>query len=186
MGKKSNEKANTALDAQNKVAEEQVKLANRQQDIGEQIWRDTGPARDYATNTYMGLAKGNVPGIEKYTAPSINAATQQFYLARKAVESMPPGAARDAAMRDINMQEAGTKTNIYSGGMSDALARTGSMGWGGVGMTTGALGAAGTGLLGASGSYGNIGQSYQQMASDKGGMAASGAGTAGAVIGALA
>jgi hypothetical protein len=185
MGKKSNEKANTALDAQNKIAESQVKLSERQQDIGEQVWKQTAPARDYATNTYMGLAKGNVPGIEKYTAPSINAATQQFYMARKAVESMAPGAARDAALRDINMQEAGTKTGIYSGGMSDALARTGSMGWGGVGMTTGALGQAGQGLLGASGSYGDVAGSYNKMASEKGGMAASGAGMAGSIIAAV-
>lgn len=186
MGKKSNEKANTALDAQNRIAQNQINLANRQADIGEQIWKQTAPARDFATNTYMGLAKGNVPGIEKYTAPSINAATQQFYLARKSIESMPPGAARDAAMRDLNMQQAAQNTAIYSGGQADALARVGSMGWGGVGMTTGALGGAQTGMMGAASTYGNLAQAYNQMASEKGGMAASGVGAAGSIIGALA
>lgn len=186
MGKKSNEKANTALDAQNKVAQNQIDLANKQADIGEQIWKDTAPSREFATNTYMGLAKGNVPGIEKYTAPSINAATQQFYLAKKSVESMPPGAARDAAMRDLNMQQASTNTSIYSGGQSDALSRVASMGWGGVGMTTGALGGAQTGMMGAASTYGNVAGSYNQMASDKGGMAGSGVGAAGSIIGALA
>lgn len=181
MGKKSNEKANAAADSQAKVAESQIGLATKQQELGEQVWKETSPARQYATNTYMGIAKGNVPGIEKYTAPSINAATQQFYMARKAVESMPPGAARDAAIRDINMQEASTKTGIYSGGYSDALARTGSMGWGGVGMTTGALGAAQQGLYGAGSQYGSVAGLYNDMASSKGAMAGSGAGAAGSI-----
>lgn len=186
MGKKSAEKANVSIDAQSRAAQSQVGLAERQADIGEQIWGQTAPAREFATNTYMGLAKGNVPGIEKYAAPSINAATQQFYLARKSIESMPPGPARDAAMRDVAMQEAAQKTSIYSGGAADALSRVASMGWGGAGMTTGALGAAQTGMGGAAGTYGNIAQNYGQMASDKGGMAASGVGAAGSVIGALA
>jgi hypothetical protein len=185
MGKKSAEKANTALEGQGKVADSQVKLSERQQEMGEQIWAQTAPARDMATNTYMGLAKGNVPGIEKYTAPSINAATQQFTMARKSVESMPPGAARDAAMRDIKMQEAGTKTGIYSGGASDALARTGSMGWGGVGMTTGAMGAAQQGLFGAGSQYGSQAGAYNEMASSKGSMAGSGAGAVGSIIAAV-
>lgn len=185
MGKKSAEKANTALDAQNKVAQSQVGLATRQQELGEQIWKETSAPRQYATNTYMGLARGNVPGIEKYTAPQINAATQQFYMARKAVESMPPGAARDAAMRDINNQEAATKTSIYSGGYSDALARTGSMGWGGVGMSTGALGAAQAGLSGAGSQYANVAGTYNDMASQKGAMAGSGASAVGSIIAAV-
>lgn len=185
MGKKSAEKANTALDAQSKVAQNQIDLANKQADIGQQIWNETAPARQYATNTYMGLSKGNVPGIEKFTAPSINAATQQFYMARKAVQNMAPGAARDAAMRDINMQEASTKTGIYSGASADALARTASMGWGGVGMTTGAYGAAQAGQAGAGSTYGSVGQSYNQMASQKGAMAGAGLGAIGSVVGAI-
>jgi hypothetical protein len=181
MGKGSSKKADSANAAQTDVAKKQIDLAEREQAMGEQIWKETAPARDYATNTYMGLAKGNVPGVEKYTAPSINAATQQFYLARKSVESMPPGAARDAAMRDINMQEASAKTGIYSGGYSDALARTGSMGWGGVGMTTGMMGAAGGGLAQGAGSYGNVAANYEQQASSKGGMAGAGIGAAGTI-----
>jgi hypothetical protein len=185
MGKEKKERADTALTAQNTVAQSQVDIANRQQDLGESIWKDTAPAREFATNTYMGLAKGNVPGIEKYTAPSINAATSQFYMARKSVESMPPGAQRDAAMRDINSQEAATKTGIYSGSVADATARVASMGWGGVGMTTGLMGGASAGYGSAASIYGSQAESYNQQASQKGGMAGSGIAAAGSITAAL-
>ena len=172
MGKKSAEKSNTALDAQSKIAEKTL-------DIGERLLKESEPARQYAQNTYMGLAKGNVPGVEKFVAPQISAATQQFYLARKAVENMPPGAARDAAMRDLNLQEASTKTSIYSGAPAEATARLASMGWGGTQAGVGAFGQAGAG-------YSSVAQQYGEMAGQKGSMAGSGVGAAGSVIGALA
>ena len=167
MGKKSAEKSNAALDAQTQIAKTTT-------DIASDLVKESAPARKYAMNTYMGLAKGNVPGIEKLTAPQTNMAAQQFAMARKSVEQMPPGAARDAAMRDISLQEAATKNQIYSGGVNEALARTAAMGWGGTQAGVGAYGQAG-------GMYGNVGQTYDQMASAKGGMAGAGAGAAGSV-----
>lgn len=185
MGKGSNKKANAALEAQGRLADKLVDVSEREMKIAEDIYGETTPSRQFATNTYMGLAKGNVPGIEKYTAGSINAATQQYSLAKKAAESMPPGAARDAALRDLNMQQAAQNTAIYSGAQSDALSRTASIGLGGVGMTTGAFGSAGQMLGGAANTYGSMADSYNKMASNKGGMAASGVGAAGSIVGAL-
>jgi hypothetical protein len=157
MGKKSAQKANTALDAQSQVA-------GKQADLAERLVDESSPARMQALNTYQGVAAGNQPGIQKYVAPQINAATQQFYLARKAVESMGPGGMRDQAMKDINLQEAGAKTQIYSGGVSDALARAATMG-----MSGSTAGQSGYGTAGSM--YGSVGQTYNDMATSKGGMA---------------
>jgi hypothetical protein len=171
MGKKSQEKADTALDAQNQIAQKQT-------DLAEKLVSESDPARMQALNTYQGIAGGNQPGIQKYVAPQINAATQQFYLARKSAESMAPGGMRDQAMRDISLQEASSKNQIYSGGVQDALARSASMGMSGISSGQ-------SGLTSAAGTYGNIAGSYNDMASSKGGMAGGGIAAAGSVVAAL-
>ena len=171
MGKKSAQKANTALDAQSDIARQTL-------DVGKQLLAEGAPARQMAQNSYMGIAQGNVPGIDKFVAPQINSATQQFYLAKRQAESLPPGAARDLALRDLKLQEAGAKTGIRSGGVAEATARAGTMGqWG----TQSGLGAYG----GASAGYGNVGQQYQQMASSKGAMAGSAMGGLGGFLGGI-
>ena len=185
MGKSAQNSANQALSAQGQVAQQQVDLANKQQQFGQDIWNQTAPARTQATNTYMGLAGGNVPGIQKYVAPQINAATGQYAEARKQAQNMGPGAMRDAALRDISLQQAGTNTGIYSGGTADALSRVASMGWGGVGMSTGAMGQASQGLMGASNTYGNQAGAYSNIASQKGGQVSSLIGGLGAMAGGM-
>jgi hypothetical protein len=167
MGKKATEKANLAMEAQ-------TKIAGRTLDIGEGILKESAPARQAAQNTYMGLSQGNVPGIEKFVGPQINAATQQFSLAKQSIENMPPGPARDIALRNLKLQEAGTKTGIYSSAPQEATARLASMGWGGTQAGVGTIGQAGEG-------YSGIAQGYNEMASSKGGMAGSGAGAAGSI-----
>ena len=153
MGRKSNEKANTALDAQSGIATSLQKQ-------GEKLVTDSNPAIDAARASYMGISKGNVPGIEKYVAPGTNAATAQFQMARKAAENMPPGAQRDAALRDIAAQEAAVKTGIYSGGVADATSSLGTMGM--TGAATG-LGAQAQ----AASAQGQVGQTYNNMATQK-------------------
>jgi hypothetical protein len=133
----------------------------------------------------MGIAKGNTPGIEKYTAPSISAATQQYALARKSVESMAPGGGRDAALRNLSVQEAGAKNQILSGGYSDALSRLAQLGAGGTSQGFSGLQGAMSGMGGASSIYGQSAEQWNQMASQKGAQAAGGVGTAGSIAGAL-
>jgi hypothetical protein len=127
----------------------------------------------------MGLSGGNVPGIEKFTAPQVNAAEQQFALAERSIKDMPPGPSREIALRNLSLQKAGAKTGIYSGAVGESTARLASMGWGGTQAGVGAYGQ-------ASGGFGSVAQGYNEMASNKGGMAGSGVGAAGSVIGALA
>jgi hypothetical protein len=185
MGKKSAQKANTALDAQSSVANRTLALGERVIGESERLMAESEPARKESMNTYMGLSKGNVPGIEKFTAPQIGAATQQFSLARRSIENMPPGPARETALRDLKLQEAGAKTSIYSGGAAEGTSRLASMGYGAAQMGLGAYGQAG-GMFGQAGSgYGNVGSQYREMASSKGAQAGSAVGGLGGFLGGL-
>ena len=175
MGSSAQDKATSALGNQGSIAQSISSLANSQAGLSQGMWNQTAPARTLATNTYMGLAQGNTPGIQKYVAPQINAASQQYDMARKSIEGMAPGGARDAALRNLYVQQAGAKNQIYSGGVSDALAKVGSMGYGAAGTALGGLGQAQQGLGSAGGLYGNSAQGYNQIASQKGAMAGAGA-----------
>jgi len=151
MGKGAARRADAAAD-------KQADIANRQLDIGEALLKAAEPARIQAQNTYMGLSKGNVPGIEKYVAPQTNLMSMQFAQAKRAVEQMPPGGARDAAMRDLNLQMSRAKSDILTGGVAEGTTRLASMGWGGTQAGVGAYGQASSG-------YGNIANMYSQQAS---------------------
>jgi hypothetical protein len=166
MGKKTQAKADTALAAQSGIADQTA-------DIAKQLIDETAPARKQSLDYYSAVSKGGPEG-QRAVAPQINAATQQFYLARKQAESLPPGGLRDKSLRDLSLAEAGSKTSIYSGGTAEANARLASMGWGG---TQAGIGAYGTAAAG----YGNVGSAYGEQASSKGGMVGSGAGAAGSI-----
>jgi hypothetical protein len=167
MGKKSQEKADTALNAQNQIAQKQTDLADK-------LVSESDPARMQALNTYTGIAGGNQPGIQKYVAPQVNAIAQQFNMARKSAESMPAGGLRDKFLKDITLQEAGAKNQAYSGGVSDSLARMATMGISGTN-------AGQSSLSSAAGTYSNVAGNYNDMASSKGGMAGAGIGAAGTI-----
>jgi len=183
MGKAAGRAAETA-------AKSQATLAQRSMDVGEQLLKEAAPARQTAQEayktgmgTYSAIATGKPGELQRAVAPSINAATGQFYMARRNALNMPPGGARDQALRDLKMGEASTKSSIYSGGVSDALSRLVSGGQGG-GTEQGlaAFGQAGAG-------FGSATQSYSQLASaqaSSAGQAAAGAGTAIAAIAIMA
>jgi hypothetical protein len=159
MGKGAAKQSETALAAQSGIAQQEL-------DIGKQLLGETAPARQQALSTYTGLSKGNMPGIQAYVAPQINAATQQFYQARRAALALPPGGQRDQALRDVNLQESASKNQIYSGGVSESTARLASLGMGGTQTGVGAYGTAGQ-------TMGQVAQGYGSLASSKGAQAAS-------------
>ena len=177
MGKSAQSSANSALKSQGSVAQSIGNLANTQASMSQGLWDQTAPSRALATNTYMGLAQGNTPGIQKYVAPQINAATQNYDMARKSIEGMAPGGGRDAALRNLTVQQAGAKNQIYSGGVADALSKVSSLGYSGAGTALGGFGQAQQGLMGSANALGNTAQGYNTMASQKG--AATGAGVQG-------
>ena len=176
MGKGSANKASTSLGNEANVAPQQLSLANQQQNLGTGFAGQGAQNLTQAGNTYSGIANGNVQGIQNYVAPQISAATNQFQQARKQIQSTGPGAARDAALRNLAVTQAGTNTGIYSGGVASAL-----QGLTGVGATQGGLGTqnlagAGQNLMGASATYGNVGQMYNMMSANKGNQAMQGVG----------
>ncbi len=167
MGKGSAQNADTANKAQ-------TDIAKRTLDIGEKLIKESEPARQFAQTSYMGLAKGNRPGIEQFTAPITQQIDRQFAQAEAAALQMPPGGMRDQALRDIQLQKATAKNQAYTGGVQEGLARTAAMGWGGTQAGVGAYGQ-------SAGTYGQVAQSYTDAASAKGGMAGQGAGALGAL-----
>jgi hypothetical protein len=171
MGKGYYKSEANALGQQAQVGEQQLGLAK-------QLITESSPWRQYAGNTYMGLAKGNMPGIQSLVAPQINAADQQYAIAEKQIKEMAPGGQRDSLLRNLQLQKAGTKTGIYSGGVSESLARTASMGMGGTQQGVGAFG-------GASGTFGSNAQGYGSLANAKGSQWGQLAGAAGGALAAL-
>lgn len=150
MGKKANKKADTALEAQTQYAKTSA-------DAGTALLKEGAPARQYATDYYKAVAEGKPGELQRAVAPSINSATNQFYLARRQALNMPPGGARDQALRDIGLSEATAKNQIYSGGVGDAVARLSATGLGETSMGLGALSAAGA-------QQGQVGQTYLAQA----------------------
>jgi hypothetical protein len=168
MGKGAQKKASAAADVQAGVAKKTL-------DIGEKLIAEGEPARKTAMGAYSAIAAGKPGELQRVVAPSINAATSQFYLARRQALNLPPGGARDQALRDLAATEAATKTNIYSGGVSEALARLGELGWGGITAGFGAMTSAGAG-------FADVAKTQAQLASAK----ASGAGEAAGAGGTIA
>lgn len=168
MGKGAAKKAEAA-------AGQQQNIAGSTYDVGKEVLAESKPARQAAMATYSGLAKGNAPGIQQYVAPEIASANEQFDLARRQIEAMPPGGARDAAMRELALKQAGTKTGIYSGGVREATGKLAELGWGGTTTGLGAYGSAGGGYGSAAGTYSALSASqagaWSSLASGIGGMA---------------
>lgn len=153
MGKGAAKKAEAA-------AGQQSGVAGATYDVGKKVLAESKPARQAAMEYYSGLAKGNAPGIQRYVAPEVASANEQYDLAQREIEKMPPGGARDAAMRELAIKRAGTKTGIYSGGVREATGKLAELGWGG---TTTGLGA----YSSASGSYGNVAKTYSDLSASQ-------------------
>jgi hypothetical protein len=171
MGSGERKQANAALSQQGNIA-------GLQTDLSRQLIGESAPWRAIAGKYYTGIAKGG-DELTKAVAPQINATTVQFQNALKSAKEMPVGGSRDRALRGIRMGEAATKSNIYSGGVNDAIAKLGTMGMTGTGEGMGGFSSAGSG-------YANIAKSYSDMAQGKageaGGLAGAGGGIAAAAI----
>jgi hypothetical protein len=169
MGKGAAKQADVAT-------KQMMDIAQQTFTLGKGLEQEAAPARQTAQDAYMAMATGKGADLQRSMAPSINAATQQYYLQRKQAQEMAPGGLRDVTMRDINLQEAGTKTGIYSGGVSEALARLAAMGSGGTQAGIGAYGQ-------AQGGYGQAGQAYAQLSASQAGAWGSLAGGLGSMAG---
>jgi hypothetical protein len=158
--------------------QQQAGLAQTQTDMSRKLADQSMPWTTLAGNYYKDILKGG-DTLTKAVAPQINAVTGQFALARQKAKEQPLGGSRDRALREMNLGEAGTKSNIYSGGVNDAVTRLGMMGETG---TQNAMGGYGS----AASNFSNIAQQYGQMAQGKagsmGGLAGAGGGVAAAAI----
>jgi len=129
--------------ASKEAAEKQTDLAKQQTAYGKQTWELAYPQLKSGTDYLSDIMKGG-PSAERAMGPSLSAASNQFGAARAAIESQyPPGGARDAALRNLSVQEAGTKTGIMSSGFADAAYRSLAAGYQGAGIATGQLSSAG-------------------------------------------
>ncbi len=162
MGSGERAQAKTATTQQGKIADTQTELGRQLTGLGVPWLKTSG---DY----WKSVIEGGAP-LERAVAPQINTASAQYTQALKSMkESLPPGGQRDRALRDWQIARAGTMSNIYSGGVNDALNRLASVGSDITGQGMGGYGSASAG-------YGNVANTYAQMASGKAG-AAGGLGT---------
>ena len=171
MGSGQRKAADEALGKQGAVVEEQMALSKN-------LASESAPWRAIAGKYYTDIAKGG-DALTKAVAPQTNAATIQYQTALQKIKGMPLGGARDRAMREVRLGEAGTKAGIYSGGVNDAVGKIAAMGAQGTG-------AAMSGYSNAGSGYANVAQSYSDMAQGKGaamgGLAGAGGGIAAAAI----
>lgn len=166
-----------ATKAAGRAAESQERIAGRTLDISEGLLKEAAPGRAQVYDFLGGTIKGG-PELQRAVAPSINAATQQFYLAKRAAQNLPPGGMRDQALRDVALQEAGTKTGIYSGGVNEAVQRMAAFTSGGTQAGLGGMGTSG-GLMG------QAGQTFANLGAGKAAGAGEAAGGAGMIAAAL-
>lgn len=168
MGKGEAKEAKSATQAQ-------IGIAREVADIARGLVTESAPARQAALGYYSAIMKGSRPETLLAAAPQVAEVSNQMTALRRRAEQLPPGGLRDKALRDIALQEAAMKTQIYAGGVPEAAARLASMGYGGTQAGVGAFGQAGQGL----------GSAAQNMAALSQMKAQSWAGLAGG-IGALA
>jgi hypothetical protein len=157
------------------ATEQQAQIGREQADLSASLLREAAPLRSIATKYYTDVAKGG-DSLTKAAAPQINQVSRQFQTALKKVREMPLGGARDRAMRELVLGEAGTKAGVYNQEQNRAMQA----------ITTLGEGRTSTGLQGysAAGSQlSNVAAAYAQMAADKAnswGQAGSAGGTVGA------
>lgn len=129
-------------------------LAEQQAAIGKEAWGMSKPLLGAGAGYLQDVMKGG-PSAERAFGPSLSAAANQYSSARSAIESQyPPGGARDTAIRNLSVQEAGAKTGIMSSGFADAAYRSLAAGYQGAGIGVGAAGQ-------AADIFGNIGSASQ-------------------------
>lgn len=176
MGSGERKKATEATTAQNEIAKTQT-------DLSKKIFDTASPWYTLAGSYYGDVAKGG-KDLQRVVAPQVNAASDQYTIALNAMKnSLPPGGQRDRALRDWQISRAGTMSDIYSGGVGNAIERMASMGGAGMGMGLGGYG-------NAANTYGNVSNAQSNMASGKsaasGGLASGGGAAAAATIAAIA
>jgi len=147
MGKGEMKKATAATQSQVDVAREITGVAKG-------LMAESAPARQAAMDYYMALLKGNRPEALSAVAPQVNQVMSQTAQARKAIEAMPPGGARDKALRDLALQEAALKTQIYSGSVPQAATALTAIGQWGTQTGLGGYGQASQGFGSAAQMYG--------------------------------
>ena len=183
MGKGAQEKSSQALQQMGGTAQSLSGTGSTLQGMGSDIWNQTAPARTLATNSYMGIAQGNMPGIEKFVAPQINAATQQYNAAKQSINETVPGGSRELALRNLGIAQAGAKNQIYSGGVATGLNAVANIGQAGMSGASSLYGQGTNATGAASNTYGNISQQYNQQAAQKGALAGAGIEALGSVAG---
>ena len=145
------------MEAGRQTAQAQSDIGRQMVDFSRQMWGEAAPQRKTASDFWGNVVKGG-PELQRSVAPQINAATQQFATAKKAIRELPPGGLRDISMRNAAIAEAGAKTGIYSGGVNEAITRLANQG--NLGTQTGlsSMGGATSAVGGAGGTYGSLAQ----------------------------
>jgi hypothetical protein len=139
------------------AAKSQADIGKQMIDFSKQMWGEAAPYRKQTGDFWSNIIKGG-PQLQQAVAPQINAASQQFSLARKAAKELPPGGLRDISMRNLDTSEAGAKTGIYSGGVSDAVTRLANQANLGTQAGISSMSTGSQALGGASGTYTNLAQ----------------------------
>lgn len=171
MGSGQRKSAESALN-------QQVGLASKQADVSEKVVNQALPWTTLAGKYYQDILKGG-DALTKAVSPQIGSVAGQFGVARQRAKEQPLGGSRDRALRELDLGEASTKSNIYSGGINDAVSRLASMGESGTSTGLGGYGNASSNLANASASFS---QMAQGKGSALGGLSGAGGGIAAAAI----
>lgn len=173
-----------AENTQVQSSQEQLQLAQQQQELSSeqyaQYQKDIAPLESKLTT----LSSGNAPAAISAAMPEIAQITGGFQAAQQNImNTIPPGAARDAALANLQVQKATTTSGTVASEIQQAPAQLAALGSGIGGFSLQQLGASLSGLSGASTSAGAVAAEENQAQANKVGLVSGLAGAAGSAAG---
>ncbi len=184
MGKSGGPSASTQA-AETHISEEQTRLAEHSDARSQQLFDLSLPGFKTATDHYTKLASGDPNAIFTAVAPSVQGVKGQFDAAKQNIQdTMPRGGAKDLALEEASVSQAGTVGNIINTGYEGSFAALANLAGKGMGLSVNEVANAIGAFGGASNTLGNVAQQQQAAKSSSlgfiGSLLGSGAEMAGA------
>lgn len=170
----------STINQQNKIAQEQIDLATKQQQDSEKVLGIVSPGLKTAENYYESLASGDPTKIMAAIGPAVSQIGSQTDQAKKNIlASTPRGGAQDLALEEADISKAGQVGNLETQAYTGAFPALASLFQGGAGISVSQIANAVASAQGASQTTAQIGQEQAQGKATTMGFLGSLAGAAG-------
>ena len=158
MGQKG--PSSSTQDTQQMLTQEQISVAQQQQNRADKLFNLTEPGLASAENFYSLLASGDPAAIQRASAPATEQIAGRYEQSKRAIsQEMPRGGARDLAMEQADISKAGAIGQTQAQTYLSAFPALANLAGEGIGMSTSEITTALQAFSGASSSN----QAYGQM-----------------------